>query len=860
MFKRIGSIVLTVVMMLSMLCTFSVVSADGVMTLTYVADKETAERGDEIKVTVGVTNYAPVKALGFDATYDSELLEYVAAEFTTTAYVEGVGNITYSYYSDTGICEQKTDNPNVLTTAWMNGQGNIKQNEEGNNLTLCILKFKVKADATIDKDAIFDFAFIESTLVIENPADANKTLPLGTELYTTETTTESVKIVCAHEYDNQWKVLPDTDDEKYATHHAKVCSKCGDTQYEKHNLVDTSTTDTCNGAGSVGKKCTICGYNVSTEVDEIKNHNWGETTTTGLEHKHLCTNDNGCTAEAVSFNASGIAAGYGTVEKHDETCDADAYDVYVCKVEGCTYSFVYTYEGTALDHDYEWTHEKDENGEWYHSAECTRTDCDAKIEKTACDFEYTQNAEDGTHTATCKVCKDAEGAPFAITDQVCVYEENTKQDCETDATDKCTKCGDVVAVPDGEHTGHNVPTVGEGKWEYIGNDQNKGVCQNGNCPAKDNVVIKKCEYDNGKYVAPGCETRGKTVYTCQLCGHEKEVIDNTAAGNPTGHKFNYVHNVDANGNHTHSSNGACLNNCGKVVTNERCNITTVNPTCTKDGSESCSICKYYKVLKADGKHPEDQIVIMYKAPSIVNGGYIQLTCQACNGKLDYEKNAALAQGLQYKDLNYKNEAEANNPPKTNSWFYDEAIFAKSFGLMQGEYDYFNGNKEITRGQVVTVLGRYLWGRLEDMSVTEYNALIKSLGGDTKSFVDLKGEYFDRYAIALSTIGVVNGIGNTFQGNENVTREQLAAFFLRYINYIEPGSNKIYSDKIDTMTDLNTLSDWAKKEGVDRAAKIGIISGMNNKFNPQGTATRAQMATIMERIVRAHSEYPIVDVE
>lgn len=751
MFKRIGSIALTAAMLISMLCTFSVASAaDGVMTLTCTANKEEAERNDEIVVTIGLKDCVEVRAIGITGTYDTALLEYVGAEVITSAG-SGNGEVTPSDPNDgeTAFFEESPDIQGVLIGVWARPtDGYVGAGSDTTARVICKITFKVKETAGIDKEAAFKFKFIPSAMGYGGEDASNDFPKLESSKYSTGEVTDAVKIICNHDYKYEKLAQENTPfnvvNGANGAKHLKVCTKCD--YYEEEFCSDPDPVEvpaTHTEDGYVKYTCDDCGYIYTVKTDDAKGHkydgvSWAPNpkTVDQVSGEPLYTHSRKCVGgDAVEIDDCTI------VKKHvDASCEEAAYTLVTCETCGRSVK-EYDEDSAPLTHDLVYTH----------------------IDGT------------NTHNVTC-----------------------TRDGCSYVVTSACN------GVP----TGNKTPAT--------------------------------------------CEAGGTIEMKCKDCGNVYNVSDGTKA---TDHNFKYQHSIDANGKHVHSA--VCLNaGCDKKIVNEPCKITTVNPTCTKNGSESCSICGYSKVLAATG-HPEDQIVILYKAPSIANGGYIQLTCKTCKEKLDYSKNATLAQGVQYKDLNYKNGTEAD---KVGAWFYDEAIFAKSFGLMQGEYDYFNGNKAITRGMVVTVLGRYLWGRLEDMSETEFNALIKSLGGNAKSFVDLKGDWYDRYAIALSTIGVVNGDGNYFKGDNNVTREQLAAFFLRYIDYIAPGSNKTYSDKIDTMTDLNTLSDWAKKEGVDRAAKIGIISGMNNKFNPQGTATRAQMATIMERIVRAHSEYPIVDVK
>ncbi len=446
------------------------------------------------------------------------------------------------------------------------------------------------------------------------------------------------------------------------------------------------------------------------------------------------------------------------------------------------------------------------------------------VEKETC-------TKDGTSKIVCKYCKYS--IEFKV-NNISGHKWGTKWYQDTTSARHyriCTVCGEKDYVE-----------CSSWKWNKVNTkDGSKHVCTT--C----NRVMACVWHEYPTKVPATCTSNAYTVYRCTIngCTGSYKVVE---SGTATGHTLK-----KNAGTNTHS-----CENCTEIK-NVPCTFSKLiqSGDCVTDTIKAC-VCGNTKVTaKATGKHPEKKTVIQYKAPTLGASGFIKYYCNDCDtawsGSQWRWSNARLARGKQFNDIN------KNDPA---CWYYDMAVFSKSFSLILGDDEgNFDGDSELTRGMVVTILGRYLWedNAVEKMSDAEFNALLKELGGTSIKFKDLYGSWYDRYAIALSSIGVVKGTYGYFNGDEYVTREELATFFVRFIDYIEPGSTKTYGSS-NKLTDMHTVSDWAKQTAA-RAVKTGLIAGdENRKFNPQGTATRAEMATMMERVLRAHSKYPIVDVK
>ena len=95
-------------------------------------------------------------------------------------------------------------------------------------------------------------------------------------------------------------------------------------------------------------------------------------------------------------------------------------------------------------------------------------------------------------------------------------------------------------------------------------------------------------------------------------------------------------------------------------------------------------------------------------------------------------------------------------------------------------------------------------------------------------------------------GVVTGVGDgsSFAPTGAITREQMAAMLCRYAQY--KGYDVTGSAGLSGYADADSVSSWAQY-AVAWAVDAGLISGVgNNTLNPQGSATRAEIATILMR--------------
>ena len=181
--------------------------------------------------------------------------------------------------------------------------------------------------------------------------------------------------------------------------------------------------------------------------------------------------------------------------------------------------------------------------------------------------------------------------------------------------------------------------------------------------------------------------------------------------------------------------------------------------------------------------------------------------------------------------------------KEGKWYVANVQYVYDNGLMSGNNGLFNPTGNVTRAQVVTTLYRLAGSP----KVTDYSAC------DELSDV-LPGKYYTDPVCWAYNTGVTTGNTTTMTFNVNtpVTRQQLASFFYRYAEH--KGYDISESADISTMLNADKVSSYAITY-VEWAVGAGIISGSETTdangavaydLKPQATATRAQLAAILQR--------------
>ena len=169
------------------------------------------------------------------------------------------------------------------------------------------------------------------------------------------------------------------------------------------------------------------------------------------------------------------------------------------------------------------------------------------------------------------------------------------------------------------------------------------------------------------------------------------------------------------------------------------------------------------------------------------------------------------------------------------WYADSVAWAASHEVMNGMGDGdFSPGSEASRAQIAQLL---------------FNLDGATADGNLASFGDVNAG--DWYADAVTWMvenGIASGMGDGFGANEDVTREQLAVMLYNYARY--KGYDTTMSGNIAGFPDAGSVDGYARS-ALAWAVGVGLINGTTDSsgnivLDPQGSATRAQIASIVER--------------
>lgn len=173
-------------------------------------------------------------------------------------------------------------------------------------------------------------------------------------------------------------------------------------------------------------------------------------------------------------------------------------------------------------------------------------------------------------------------------------------------------------------------------------------------------------------------------------------------------------------------------------------------------------------------------------------------------------------------------------PSLTDWSYQGFKYCLLNGIMNGTAEHYLSPGVITtRAQLVTLLWR-LDGSPEV--------------SDNGKFTDLTADWYASAVNWASSNGIVMGTSETtFTPDRDITRQEAATLLYRYAEYKEYDTGAraeltVFPDHGNVMSFAYDALSWANAEG--------LITGVSNYssviLDPAGSATRAQIATILMR--------------
>ena len=380
-------------------------------------------------------------------------------------------------------------------------------------------------------------------------------------------------------------------------------------------------------------------------------------------------------------------------------------------------------------------------------------------------------------------------------------------------------------------------------------------------------------WDNGKVTKEPTETEtGIKTYTCTLCGETKtETIPKLT------HEHSYKAVVTAptcteKGYTTHTC--ACGDSYVDTYVDALGHAWDEGKV-TKEPTETETGVKTFTCTRCGETRTETMPVIphvhSYKdvvtAPTCTAKGYTTHTC-ACgdsyvdtyvdalghawdNGKVT-KPATETEDGVKTFTCTRCGETKTETIPATgsvdvtemftdvsHSWADDGIQYCVTHQLMSGIGNNLFGPKlTTTRAQIVQIL---------------YNLEGEPKVSGTTPFTDLTQDWYQDAVLWAYQTGVVAGTSSTtFEPDLPVTREQIAVILMEYMTRVLKLERTWTPADLSAFPDAGSVSDWAKDAMAD-AVGLGLISGASNGgqtlLEPQGSATREQVATILMEFCR-----------
>ena len=168
---------------------------------------------------------------------------------------------------------------------------------------------------------------------------------------------------------------------------------------------------------------------------------------------------------------------------------------------------------------------------------------------------------------------------------------------------------------------------------------------------------------------------------------------------------------------------------------------------------------------------------------------------------------------------------------SNAWYYDAVEYVYDNELFEGLSAYiFGPNEPMNRAMLVTVLYR-LEGEPRVTADNNFSDVVNN-------------SWYEDAVLWADEHGIVEGYGNgLFKPLDNINREQIATIMYRYAIY--KGMDTVtLEENLISFVDGSKVSGWAV-QAMNWAVGQGVFHGKGaNNLDPQGNATRAEVAQIM----------------
>lgn len=175
---------------------------------------------------------------------------------------------------------------------------------------------------------------------------------------------------------------------------------------------------------------------------------------------------------------------------------------------------------------------------------------------------------------------------------------------------------------------------------------------------------------------------------------------------------------------------------------------------------------------------------------------------------------------------------------SDNWYYDSVRYVAERDYMNGtSATTFEPNSDMTRAMFATLISRVAGAEVDNSAASEFTDVVS-------------GQWYTGAIEWGVENELITGYGNGLFGtNDSITRQDIAVLTQRFLDWYCAENNKSlnFEPLVENFTDADSIADYAQ-EAVEFCREAGLLTGYEDgSFRPLGTATRAEIAAIVERI-------------
>ena len=170
------------------------------------------------------------------------------------------------------------------------------------------------------------------------------------------------------------------------------------------------------------------------------------------------------------------------------------------------------------------------------------------------------------------------------------------------------------------------------------------------------------------------------------------------------------------------------------------------------------------------------------------------------------------------------------------WCREDVAALKELGVeLHTDGETFRPDADVTRAEFTAMLYTAL-----EQSGALPEAPVEAEKAEAPLFADIEGHWAQAYIEKATGLGLISGTGaDTFSPDRSITRQEMMVLIDRCMDL--PDENGL------GFSDDGQIAFWAL-EAAARTAAAGLFQGNNGRLMPTGTASRAQAAAVINRVL------------